>query len=115
MNISSIVVRTRSEHIEEVIENLEKAGVCEVFHRDDKGQIVVVIEGEDISDEMSKLKAIQSVPRVLSAEMMYAYSEDELSQAREELGQTSDSIPEILNDDSIRAEDIRYPGHVKDV
>jgi len=115
MNISSIVVRCLPDHMDDLLENLNASELCEVHHRDNKGQIVVVIEGEDVSEEIGKLKAIESMDHVISADMMYSYSEEELMKAQEELGQPAKAVPEVLEDDTLPAESIGYSGQIKDL
>ena len=44
--------------------------------------------------------------------MHYSYSEDELDLAREEFEQ-ADEVPEMLNNDSLRAEQIVYHGDLR--
>lgn len=112
MNISSIVVQTRPEHVEAVVEQLKQADFCEYHLHDEKGRIIVTLEGKGVEEEIGKLKKIQQLPHIASAEMMYSYSENELNALQEKL-EKDDSIPEWLNDDTIRAEDIRYKGDLK--
>ena len=77
MNICSVIVRTRPEHIPVVEAALGKIDLCEIHFRDDEGRIVVTIEGVDSTDEMTKLRAIQELPHVLSADLTYAYFGEE--------------------------------------
>ena len=44
--------------------------------------------------------------------MMNPYSEDELNTERDKLEKT-DKIPDWLNDENVRAEDIKYKGDLK--
>jgi len=113
MNISSAVVVTEPEHIEEVLQSLKESGLCDVYFHDDTGKIIVIIEGEDVNEETFKLKQIQLLPHVLTANMVYSYSEEEWESAAEYLQKLSNDVPEILNDDNVRAEDIVYKGHIK--
>ncbi|WP_457621204.1 chaperone NapD [Persephonella sp.] len=115
MNISSIVVMTRPEHIQEVLKSLEESGLCDIHFYDEKGRIIVTIEGEDVYEETFKLKAIQDIPHVVSAEMSFAYSEEELQKAINEFErvQKEQEVPEILERDDVRAEAIVYKGHIK--
>ncbi|WP_461828752.1 chaperone NapD [Aquifex sp.] len=108
MNISSVVVRTKPEHIQEVIEALENSGMCDVYFHDDN-KVIVVIEAESTDEEVFKMKAIRSLPHVLSAELIFSYS-DEWAKAKEYLDINKERVPEILNDDKVRAEDIVYKG-----
>ena len=98
MNISSIVVKTLPEHVRTVIENLRSTDFCEVHFHDTTGRIVVTIEGEDISEEMRKLKLVQGMPHVLSADLAYAYSERELALAREHITMIKDAVPDSLKE-----------------
>ncbi len=113
MNISSIVVQVRSEYVDEVVEKLKEADFCDYhFHDKSIGKIIVTVEGEDVGEEIRKVKMIQEVPHVIAADMMMAYSEEELEKERSKL-ETGPNVPEMLNDDSIRAEDIVYHGDLK--
>jgi len=113
MNISSIVVQVRSEYIDKVVELLQEADFCDYhFHDKSIGKIIVTVEGENISEEIEKVKKIQALPHVIAADMMMAYSEDELERERAKL-ETGPNVPEMLNDDTIRAEDIVYNGDLK--
>ena len=76
MNVSSIVVRTRPEAVKSVIAALEASGLCDVFFSDKQGRIVVTVEGETVDGEMEKLVAIQNLPDVLGADLVYAFSDD---------------------------------------
>ena len=108
MNISSVVVRTKPEYIQEVIEALENSGMCDVYFHDDT-KVIVVIEAESTDEEVFKMKAIRSLPHVLSAELIFSYS-DEWAKAKEYLDINKERVPEILNDDKVKAEDIVYKG-----
>ncbi len=111
MNISGVVVRTKPEHLEEVIKSLEESGMCDVHFHDEEGRIVVTIEAETTEEEVFKLKAIQSLEHVLSADLVYAYSEEELEKAKEELVMEKGEIPKIIEED-VPAERIKYYGHI---
>ncbi len=111
MNISGVVVRAKPEHLEEVIKSLEESGMCDVHFHDDKGRIIVTIEAETTEEEVFKLKAIQSLEHVLSADLVYAYSEDELEKAKEELVMEKGELPKIVEEE-VPAERIKYYGHI---
>jgi len=114
MNISSIVVQVRQEYVEEVVEALKNADFCDYhFHDQSLGKIIVTVEGEGIAEEIEKVKKIQAMPHIISAEMMMAYSEKELDEERSKLEMNGPNVPEMLNDDSLRAEDIVYHGDLK--
>lgn len=113
MNISSIVIQTKPSYVKEVVEVCQKSDFCDYhFCDEEKGKIVVTIEGENIDEEMGKLKKIQAIPHVICADMMMAYSEEELDAEREKLD-ASGSVPTILNDETVKLEDIVYRGDLK--
>ena len=109
MNISGILVQTKPEHIESVIEQIKSSDCCEYHLHDEKGRIVVTIEGENTEEEINKLKQLKTFKNVISADMMYAYSEDELEQIRGELDANKE-LPHWLNDPDAKIEDIKYNG-----
>ena len=112
MNISSIVVQTLPKHINEVVESLKNCDVCDYHMHDEKGRIIITIEGDGVQEELKKLKVIEAIPYVMSADMQMAYSEDELS-AHMEVLENADLVPKVLNDNSINASNIVYNGDLK--
>ncbi|MBE0495054.1 MAG: chaperone NapD [Campylobacterales bacterium] len=113
MNVSSIVVQARAEHIEALVKTFTECDYCDYhFHDEALGKIVLTVEGEGIAEEIEKVKRIKNVPHVVSADMMMAYSEDELDREREKFV-GKDAVPFVLNDLSVRAEDIVYRGDLK--
>ncbi len=85
MNVSSIVVKTVKERLPEVIENINSIDYCEVHFHDPDGKIVATIEGDSINDQVERLKQIQGIPFVFSANLSYSYCEDELTNALERI------------------------------
>ena len=112
MNVSSIVIKTLPEYVEEVVENLKNSDVCDYHLHDEIGRIVVTIEGEGVSEELKKLKVVEAIPHVISADMQMAYSEDELDDHMDVL-ENSDAVPRMLHDNDIRPEEIIYNGDLK--
>ncbi|HKM18975.1 MAG TPA: chaperone NapD [Aliarcobacter sp.] len=112
MNISSIVVQTLPKYLDSVIENLKKSGVCDYHMHDEKGRIIITIEGKNVEEELKKLKVIEAIPYVGSADMQMSYSEEELANHMEVL-ENADLVPKVLNDKDIRVEDIIYRGDLK--
>ncbi len=113
MNISSIVIQTKPEYVEEIIAVCEANDFCDYhFHDVEKGKIIVTIEGENIDEEMAKMKKIEQIPHVICADMMMAYSEDELDAERAKL-ECAEVVPPILNDETIALKDIVYKGDLK--
>jgi len=112
MNVSSIVVQCKQEHYDKVVEWCENSEICD-FHFGDKekGKIIITIEGEDVGEEIEKLKQIQLAPYVIAADMMMTYQEDMLDKEIKNLEQTDPT--KWLNQDNLRAEDIVYKGDLK--
>lgn len=111
MNISSIVVQTLPKNLEEVVKALKASGVCDYFMHDELGRVIVTIEGDGVQEELKKLKVIEAIPNVISADMQMAYSQEELDSHLEVL-ENSDAVPRVLNED-IKPEDIVYNGDLK--
>ncbi len=113
MNISSVIVNTAPANTEKVIEYIKNHDdICEYHLHDDKGRIIVTIEGAGVEEEVAKLQMIQRFPNVISAEMVFAYSEDELEENREFL-EKNDKLPDWLNDPNAKLSDIKYNGDLK--
>ena len=112
MNISSIVVQTLPNYLDSVLENLKKSGVCDYHMHDEKGRIIITIEGKNVEEELKKLKVIEAIPYVSSADMQMSYSEEELANHMEVL-ENADLVPKVLNDKDIKVEDIVYRGDLK--
>lgn len=112
MNISSIVVLTLPEHTEQVVQDLKNSGLCDYHLHDAMGHIIITIEGESINDEMAKLKIIETMPHILAANMQMSYTEDELEMHKENI-EHSTSVPHVLNDPTVEAQNMVYNGDLK--
>ncbi len=112
MNISSIIVQTLPKYIDEVVESLKNCDVCDYHLHDDKGRIIITIEGDGVQEELKKLKVIEAIPHVMSADMQMAYSEEELSSHLEVL-ENADVVPKVLNDPTVTAANMVYNGDLK--
>lgn len=99
MNVSSIVLKAKPEHFDEVLAGLKKSDICDVHFHDEAGRIVVTIEGANINEEMEKMKLLSQITNVLSAEMIYAYSEDEMIEAKAKFENIENPVPEELRDE----------------
>ncbi|MCP4571401.1 MAG: chaperone NapD [bacterium] len=77
MNISSIVVKTHPDRLAQVMEGLREIETCDIHFSDEQGRIVVTVEGTDDADETAKLKRIQALPGVASADFSYTYNDHE--------------------------------------
>ncbi|MCK9162184.1 MAG: chaperone NapD [Arcobacter butzleri] len=112
MNISSIVVQTLPEYLDEVIQSLKNTQVCDYHMHDEKGRIIVTIEGDGVKEELAKLKVIQTLPHVICADMQMSYSEEELEDNIKVL-ENADAVPAVLLDDNIDPSKIVYGGDLK--
>ncbi len=112
-NISSIVVRISPGYVDKVLESLNNSDLCEVHFHDKLGRIVITIEGENVDVELEKMRAIQSMDHVLSAELVYSYNEEELSDARELLNSAEDPVPPAMDEDHPDASTVQYGGRLK--
>ncbi len=111
MNISSVIIKTSSAQFQNIIDTLSSSNLCEV-HASENQKIVITLEGKDTEEEVNKLKQIEKMEGVISAEMVYAYSEDELEKERNKIEQAT-QVPEWLNDNNIKAEQIKYKGDLR--
>jgi nitrate reductase NapD len=108
MNLSSLVVKVSPENMEMVMASLTGSGLCDIhFHDQNKGTIIVTIEGKDTGEEMDKMKAIEKLPHVLGAALVYAYSEAELDAAVQKIKTNpGGAVPDVLKGtDQIRDHD----------
>ncbi len=113
MNISSVVVKCAPQFIQTVVEGIEELKCCEIHAKDDLGRIIIILEGDTTEAESEKLRRVQAVEHVLSAEMVYAYSESEFSAEEGKFEKVSTEILDRLNSD-MPADSIVYNGHLKD-
>ena len=112
MNISSIVVQTKAEFLDEVVEALKNCDVCDYHMHDELGRIIVTIEGSGVEEELKKLRVIENIPHVAAADMQMAYSEEELS-AHMDVLENAEVVPKVLNDEDVDPKDIVYNGDLK--
>ena len=86
MNISSIIVKTLPKNYDAVWLNLQESDLCEVHFGDkEKGIIIVTIEGECVEEEIEKLRQIEEMPFIISADMHMSYCEEELEKMIEDI------------------------------
>jgi len=112
MNISSIVVQTLPKYLDGVVKALKECEVCEYHLHDEKGRVIVTIEGEDVSEELKKLRVIEAIPHIIAADMQMAYSEDELD-ANMKVINESDAVPNLLKNEDVDIERVIYHGDLK--
>jgi periplasmic nitrate reductase NapD len=79
MHIAGIVVRTRPQSVPEVRARAAGIGGVEVHAVTDDGRLVVTVEGPDRRVVADGLFALNGLPQVLSAVMVYEQSDSESS------------------------------------
>ena len=111
MNCSSVILKVDDSKSNEVISLLDSIEFCE-FQLYEKGNIILTIECENSDEEISKLYELQRIPDVLSVELAYSFCEDYLNVLQDNIEFQND-VPNVLNDDTLKAEDIKYSGQIK--
>jgi nitrate reductase NapD len=113
MNISSIVVQCLPKYVEQVVQDLKDCEVCDYHLHDEKGRVIITIEGKGVSEELEKLRVVEAIPHVIAADMQMAYSEDELD-AHMKVINDRDVVPKVLKDtDSVDVDNVVYNGDMK--
>ncbi len=112
MNISSIVVQTLPKFLDSVVKDLQACEACDYHFHDEKGRIIVTIEGSGVEEELKKLRVVENIKHVASAEMQMAYSADELEEHMDVIN-NAEIVPKMLNDESMDPKDIVYNGDLK--
>ena len=112
MNVSSIVVQTVPEHLDEVVASVKACEVCDYHMHDEKGRVIITIEGAGVSEELEKLRVVEAIPFVYAADMQMAYSEDELDEQIDFINER-DAVPKILNNTDVDVDRVVYNGDMK--
>ncbi|WP_321777646.1 chaperone NapD [Sulfurimonas sp.] len=112
MNISSIVVKTLPKFLDKVVQSLKDCEACDYHMHDEEGRIIITLEGSGVEEELKKLRVVEAIPHVITADMQMAYSEDELNAHMEVLA-NADVVPKMLNDEDLDPKDIVYNGDLK--
>ena len=76
MTISGIVVACQPGDIDELSQVLNDLPWVDVHYTDPRGRLVVTLEAADVDQSMERLKELQSLPRVLMAELAEYCVED---------------------------------------
>ena len=69
VTISGVVVRCRPEDRGPVRAALQALPWADTHQEDESGRLIVTIEAQDVDQSSQRLLEIQSLPRVLSAEL----------------------------------------------
>lgn len=110
MNISSIVIKTHQDHFESVKNIISEIQGCEIYLEDKAtNHLIVVIEAPNTEEEIAINRCLEKLEGVISANMHYAYQEDEINA---QLQTNEEDICEFLNNTSIPTENITYSGSI---
>jgi len=111
MNISSIIIKTLPKNYDAVWLNLQESDICEVHFGDkEKGIIIVTVEGECVEEEIEKVRILEEMPFVISADMHMSYCEEELDKMMENID-FKETVKELNTDKPI--EEVTYFGSLK--
>jgi len=111
MNISSIIIKARAENIDEVKKAVEESKICDIhFVDNEKGIIIVTIEGKNVEEEIEKVRILEALPKVISADMHMSYCEEELNEMMKDID-TQNSVAEVNSNKPIG--EINYFGSLK--
>ena len=112
MNISGILVQTKPENVQDVLSDIKAEKDWEYHLHDEKGRIILTIEGINAEEELKKLNKLKLIRNIITADMVYSYSEDELDELRDNIDNSA-QVPAWLNDPNVKAEQIKYNGDLK--
>jgi len=75
--IASILVQARPERLDDVARAIEALPRAQIYGRDDRGKLVVVIEGSEVGVIGADLNTISQLPDVLSATLVFQGAADD--------------------------------------
>ena len=113
MNVSSIVIKALPEHLEAVKNDIKNINGVDFYFSDQRGFVIATIEAENVSEEVRILGAIEKTKNVISANMNYAYAEEELEAEKALITAQIGKVPESLQEQKSNAEHIQYGGNVE--
>jgi periplasmic nitrate reductase NapD len=73
--IASILVQTRPERLDAIAAGIEALPGAQIYSRDPKGKLVVVVVANDAGSIGATLNAISSMPHVLTAALVFQGSD----------------------------------------
>jgi periplasmic nitrate reductase NapD len=76
IEIASILVQARPEKLDAVARAIEALPGTQIYSRDPKGKLVVVIEARDVGSIGTTLNTISSLPHVLTAALVFHGTDD---------------------------------------
>lgn len=110
-SVSGVLVQCASGDIPRLWEEMAEIPGVDCHFKDEVGKIIITIESSGINGEIRALSQIQKLKGVISADMIYSYQGDELSEVRTE--QDGDLALKILGQNPDDFENgIKYGGNV---
>jgi nitrate reductase NapD len=76
VEIASILVQARPERLNTVARAIEALPGTQIYNRDARGKLVVVVESSDVGSIGETLNAISSTPGVLTASLVFQGTHD---------------------------------------
>ena len=74
--IASILVQVRPDRLDAAVQAIEALPGAQIYSRDPKGKLVVVIEGSDVGAIGTTLNTISLLPDVLTAALVFHGTDD---------------------------------------
>ena len=95
VHISSVIVHARPERLAAVAAGIERLRGTEIHQRTDQGKLIVTLETATTGAVLDQITAIQDLPGVVSAALVY-HQWEAADQAESEAGHGSDApqLPE---------------------
>ena len=95
MNISAILIHTRPEWQDELIESFQDFSWLDVHISDQKGRIIATIEGESVDEEHQRASLVLETPKVLSVDMLNHYFDANEETELMNLGALTEAHPSL--------------------
>lgn len=107
MNLSSVLIVSKKEKIEQIKEKIEKIPFCSVeLVQDDK--IVVIIESEKLEDELSAYKNLEKLDDIISINMVFSYQD--LDEEREKILKANFQADDF--NEKLKKDNLEYYGNI---
>ena len=104
MNISSVLLIIKPEFKEAVLGKIKAIKNASVELQEGE-KLIVLLESEDLDSELRAYKALESLPHIISANMIFSYQDLD-----EDIAKIKDEVASVLKNDT-KAEDIKYYGN----
>lgn len=75
-HIAGCVAYVKPDDAEGIVRAIAATGLAEVPRRDDRGHLVILIEGRSSGQVMDVIDAIRALPGVLAVHLAYQHAED---------------------------------------